>query len=352
MALLALLVGLGSMKRTSPPAATVKRFEVTLPPSAQLFGGLTNWLAVSPDGKYFAYRASYASGGWRLYLRPLSELKATPIPGSEDGINPFFSPDGAWLAFFRGGELKKVAISGGAAVTICQAAEGRGATWGPDDTIVFGVAANQGLRRVRASGGKAEELTRVDSSQKEMSHRWPEFLPGGQEVLFAIQGVSADWDMARIAVLSLKTGKWRTLIEGGTNPHYSPTGHILYARAGLLMAAPFDLDRLEITGPAAPVLEDVFMNRASGNAHAAFSPEGTLVYIAGESAEAPRDLVWVDRKGQARPVGVTAAGFEQPSLSPDGKRVAVHIGPPSDDIWVYDLGRGTLTRLTFQPGED
>ncbi len=353
MALLVVALGIGYMRRNSQPApAVVKRFAVSSPVSVQLFGGLTNSLAVSPDGRYFVYRASQAGGGWRLYLQSLSELEATPIAGSEDASNPFFSPDGNWVAFFARGQLKKVAISGGTPLTICEASETRGASWGPDNTIVFGVAATQGLRRVPASGGKTEELTRVDASQKELSHRWPEFLPGGQEVLFAIQGLTADWDAARIAVLSLKTGKWRTLIEGGTNPHYSPTGHLLYARTGLLVAVPFDLDRLEVTGPPVPVLEDVLMNRASGNAHAAFSSEGTLVYVAGQSAEGPRDLVWVDRKGISRPVGVTAAGFEQPSLSPDGKRIAVHIRPPSDDIWVYDLGRGTLTRLTFQPGED
>ncbi len=352
MALLALLLGLGSMRRSSSPAADVKRFAVSLPPSAQLFGGLTNVLAVSPDGRYFVYRASPAGGGWRLYLQSLSELDATPITGSEDGQNPFFSPDGTWVGFFARGQLKKVATSGGAPLTICEAVEGRGASWGPDNTIVFGVAAAQGLRRVRASGGKPEELTRADASQKEASHRWPEFLPGGQEVLFAIQGISADWDTARIAVLSLKTGKWRTLIEGGTNPHYSPTGHLLFARTGLLVAVPFDLDRLEVTGPPVPVLEDVFMNRSTGNAQVAFSPEGTLVYLAGEGTEGRRDLVWVDRKGTSRPVGVAAASFDQPMISPDGKRVALHIRPPSDDIWVYDLGRGTLTRLTFQPGED
>jgi Tol biopolymer transport system component len=118
------------------------------------------------------------------------------------------------------------------------------------------------------------------------------------------------------------------------------------------MAAPFDLKRLEVTGPAVPVLEDVYMNRSNGNVQVALSAEGTLVYLAGAGAEAPRELVWVDRKGIAKPVGATPSGFEQPSVSPDGKKIAVHIRPPSDDIWIYDLGRGTLARLTFQPGED
>ncbi|MGH9669756.1 MAG: protein kinase domain-containing protein [Terriglobales bacterium] len=353
MALAAVALGVSYVRQASrPESGVVKRFVVTLPSSAVLFAGLTNSLAVSPDGQYFVYRASQASGGWRLYLHSISELEPTPISGSEDALNPFFSPDGKWVAFFAGGKLKRVAVSGGAPLTICDAPDGRGASWGPDDTIVFGGPGNTGLRRVSAKGGKAEELTRVDASQKEVSHRWPEFLPGGKEVLFSIQGLSADWDVARIAVLSLKTGKWRTLIEGGTNPHYSPTGHLIYARTGMLVAVPFDLDRLEVTGSPVPLVEDVFMNRVSGNAEAAFSPEGTLLYMAGRGTDEPRELVWVDRKGTAQSVGVAPGAFEQPSLSPDGRKVALHIQPPSDDVWEYDLGRGTLTRLTFQPGED
>ncbi|HEV2021060.1 MAG TPA: protein kinase, partial [Terriglobales bacterium] len=353
MALAAGLLGVSYVRHTSKPEpGVVKRFVITLPSSAVPYAGLTNSVAVSPDGRYFVYRASQASVGGRLYLRSISELEATPIPGSDDALNPFFSPDGKWVAFFAGGKLKKVAVSGGAPLIICDTVfTGRGASWGPDDTIVFGVGVNSGLRRVPASGGKAEELTQVDASQKEVSHRWPEFLPGGKEILFSIQ-VSVDWDTARIAVLSLKTGKWRTLIEGGSQPHYSPTGHIVYARTGMLVAVPFDLDRMEVTGSPAPVLEDVFVNRASGNAEVVFSPEGTLLYVAGKGTESQRELVWVDRKGTARTVGVAAGAFEEPSLSPDGKKIAVHVLPPSDDIWVYDLGRGTLTRLTFQPGED
>ncbi|MGH9508488.1 MAG: protein kinase domain-containing protein [Terriglobales bacterium] len=351
MTLAAVLLGwanVRSRRLETPPA--VKRFVVSLPASQALYTGITTSLAVSPDGRYFVYRASLPSGGWQLFLHSMSELNATMLTGGEGGMNPFFSPDGAWVGFFAGGKLKKVAVSGGAAVAICDAQEGRGASWGSDGTIIFGVAAGQGLFRASANGGKVEELTRVGEGQ--LSHRWPEILPGGEHVLFAIQGTTVDWNAASIAVLSLKTGKMRTLLEGGTNPHYSPTGHIVFGRSDVLMAAPFDLKRLEVTGPAVPVLDDVYMNPANGNVQVALSAEGTLVYVAGTGAEAPRELVWVDRKGAAKPVGATPAGFEQPSVSPDGKKIAIHIRPPSDDIWIYDLGRGTLARLTFQPGED
>ncbi|HXE92069.1 MAG TPA: protein kinase [Terriglobales bacterium] len=353
MALVAVALSAGYRWGGSAPAPEVaKRFAVTLPASTVLFTGLTNAIAVSPDGRYFVYRAAQSTGGWQLFLHSVSELEAKPIPGSEDALNPFFSPDGKWVAFFAGGKLKKAALSGGAPLIISDAPEGRGASWGPDDTIVFGLPGNNGLRRVSAKGGKAEELTRLDASQREVSHRWPEFLPGGKEVVFAIQGLSANWEDARIAVLSLETGRWRTLLEGGSNPHYSPTGHLVYARAGMLMAVPFDVKRLEVTGSPVPVLEEVFMNRTAGNAEAAFSPEGTLLYVAGRGTEEPRELVWVDRKGTTQATGLASAAFEQPMLSPDGKKVAVHMLPPSDDIWVYDLERGTLTRLTFQAGED
>ncbi len=351
MTLAAILLGWASLRSGRPETSpAVKRFVVSLPVSQLLYAGITTSLAVSPDGRYFVYRASLPTGGWQLFLHSMSELNPTMLSGAEGGMNPFFSPDGAWVGFFAGGKLKKVAVSGGAALAICDAPEARGASWGSDGTIVFGVAAGQGLLRASANGGRVEEFTRVSEGQ--LSHRWPEILPGGEDALFAIQGTTVDWNTASIALLSLKTGKIRTLIEGGTNPHYSPTGHIVFGRNDVLMAAPFDLKRLEVTGPPVPVLEDVFMNRANGNVQVALSAEGTLVYLAGAGGEAPRELVWVDRKGTAKPVGATPAAFEQPSLSPDGKKIAVHIRPPSDDIWIYDLGRGTLARLTFQPGED
>jgi len=349
----AVLTGVDYLRRTrQAESGAVKRFVVSLPVSNVPLAGNTNSLAVSPDGQYFVYGASRASGGWGLYLHSMSELDAVLLPGSEDALNPFFSPDGKWVAFFASGKLKKVAVTGGAAMTICDAPQGRGASWGPDEAIVFGAPGTSGLWRVSAKGGKPEELTRLDRGQNEISHRWPEFLPGGKEILFAIQGSSPDWDTARIAVLSLKTGKWRTLIEGGSNPHYSPSGHIVFARSGTLVAVPFDLDKLEVTGSPTPVVEDVFMSRVSGNAEAAISSEGTLVYMAGRGLDRPRELMWVDREGQSKSLGMAPGAYEQPNLSPDGKKVALHIQPPSDDIWEYDLGRGTLTRLTFQPGED
>ncbi len=353
MAVVALLLGLGQMRRGSPPStADVKRFVVTQPPASRLFLGLTANLAVSPDGRYLVYRGSESSGGFRLYLHSLSQLQATPITGSEEGLNPFFSPDGKWIGFFASGKLKKVAVSGGAPFIIGDVQELRGATWGPGDTIVFGVVGTQGLFRISAAGGKAEAVTQTDSGQKEFSHRWPEFLPGGRELLFASQGTDVNWSTARISLLSLETGTRRTLIEGGTNPHYLPTGHIVYARSDMLLAVPFDLKRLQVTGSPVPVLEDPFVNPISGNAEAVVSSEGTLFYVAGQGSKAERELVWVDRKGTARPVGAAPAFFDQPAVSPDGKRLAVHINTSDDDIWVFDRARGTLARLTFQPGED
>ncbi len=329
-----------------PRAAPLARLSVTLPSDAPLAAYGAHNLALSPDGTHLVYAAERA-GTTQLYLRAMDQLEATPIRNSEGASSPFFSPDSQWLAFFAGNKLKKVLVEGGTPQPICDAVEVRGASWGPADTIVFATGTS-GLRRVSATGGTPQVVSTPDTKKGEVQHQFPEILPGGEAALFDAWASGK----GQIAVLSLKTGKRRNLIEG-TNAHYVPTGHLVFMRAESLLAAPFDLRRLELTGPAVPVLEGI-MSLAPfgiGSGLFALSSNGTLVYAPGGSV-ANHALVWVDRRGTVQPLTSDPRAYEEPRLSPDGRRVAVTFREANPDVWVYEIPGGTLTRLTFDPGED
>ncbi|MGH9785295.1 MAG: protein kinase domain-containing protein, partial [Terriglobia bacterium] len=258
LATAAIAVGIAIWNRPEAPASRpVSRFAVTLPPDDRIQVILWPSVAISPDGSHVVYRGAGAGG--QLYLRSLDSPEVKLIPGTQGGVGPFFSPDGQWVGFAADGKLKKIAINGGPALTLCDAPGFRGATWGPDDTIVFagiGAEGSPGLFRVPAAGGMPTVLTSPDSAKGETAHRWPEFLPGGKTLLFTIARGN-NWDNAQIAALNLESGERRVLVQGGTYPRYAPTGHLVYYRADTVMAVPFDPDRLEVTGAPAPVLEGV-----------------------------------------------------------------------------------------------
>ena len=339
--------------KPSPATQGMTRFALMQPPEERLVVPSAS-LALSPDGTQLAY-VSLSGGQQKLYLRPLDSLEPKAIAGTEGANNPFFSPDGQWVGIFAGGKMKKVSVSGGAALALCDASgTPNGASWGPNDTIVYGTGgASSSLYQVSASGGTPQLLSRADASKGEVSYRWPEFLPNGKAVLYTAGTSSGNYDDAQIMVLKLDTGERRVLVQGGTSPHYLPTGHLIYARAGTIMARPFDLNRLEATGEAVPLLEGVITNPSNGTAQMAASANGTLVYAPGSAAAlAQSRLVWVDRRGNVSPVLDTLHAYETPRLSPDGERIAVTVRESFTDIWVYQVGRGTLTRLSFEPTEN
>jgi len=330
----------------------VSRFVMTLPAGERLAPGTHPPIALSPDGKHLAFNAFRGSSRY-LYLRSMDSLEAMLIPGTENSSNPFFSPDSQWLGFFARGPsghvLKKVSIGGGESLTLCECgANPRGASWGPNNTIVFAPYLESGIWQVSAGGGTPQVLTTVDSGKGE-SHRWPELLPGGKAVLFTV-GPEGGWADAEIVVQRLDTGERRVLVQGGTYAHYLPTGHLVYLRQGTLMAVPFDLARLEVSGTAVPVLEGISQNPSSGAARLSFSSLGSLAYLPasfGESIDAAT-LVWVDRKGVVEPLKAPPRPYLFPKLSPDGRRVAVGISGARSNIWVYDIPGESLTRLTFE----
>ena len=341
---------LAGSEDASDPSPQIFRFVVAVPPSDELAAAL-GWgsVAVSPDGQRLAYVAIH-EGVRRLFLREIDEFEAMVIAGTEDAFDPFFAPDGQWVGFFAEDKLKKVSVRGGPPVTLCDAVNSRGASWGPDDIIVFAAGSPTSLSRVSSGGGIVEVLTTPDNEQGEFGHSWPELLPNGRAVLFAID-TGGGFDNALIAVQSLETGERRILLEGGTAPHYAPTGHVVYAREETLLAVAFDLEELAVTGDPLPVLDNVIVNSFMGFAQSSFSKDGLLVYIPTDHPEAKRRLVWVDRNGGVEPLPAPERAYRLPRVSPNGQRVAVVISTgATSDIWTHDLQSEGLAQLTSEIG--
>ena len=348
--LAAFLAGRGFLNSTARAPASLMRFTISLPPGQRFVG--TNALAISPDGKRLAYSAAAGEEPPRLYLRELSEFTVLPIPGTEGGDSPFFSPDGQWVGFFIENQMRKMAIAGGAPVTICEVPTlsnaFRAASWGADGHIFFPVALAGGLARVDAGGGKPEMLITPDVEKGELGYQRPSILPGGKAVLFGLYTSKG----ARLGVLSLTTGK-RHFFSVGSDAgvslgggQYVPTGQVIYVQSGGLMALPFDLATLEASGPPVRLSEAILVSGMSAGSFA-ISETGTLVSVAVYPPE--NKLVWVDRQGRTSPAVKELGSYVQPRLSANGKRVAVtSISEKEVDVVVYDLERGARTRLTVE----
>jgi serine/threonine-protein kinase len=232
-------------------------------------------------------------------------------------------------------------------VTLCDAPDPYGADWSGDDTIIFTPKISTGLSRIPASGGSPQVLTKPDVEKGENEHDFPQILPGGEWVLFTLWE-SGEEGAQRIEALSLETGERKALIVGGSNARYVPTGHLIYTHVEsiTLMAVPFDLARLEVTGPPAPVLQDVLVSSRTTASHFSFSHEGLLVFAPRGALEGRR-LLWLDRDGQLRPFMKEQRQYDMPRFSPDGRRLALTIKEAvGQSIWIYDLEREALSRLT------
>jgi serine/threonine-protein kinase len=256
--------------------------------------------------------------------------------------------------------LKKVAVAGGLAVTLATLdGFSGGATWGPEDTIIVATfSATTGLQRVAAAGGPTTVLTRPGRAQGETDHLWPEMLPGGRAVLFTVTAVTGGLDAASVAVLDLQTGTRTVLVRGGSHAHYVQAGggeggYLVYAAARSLRAVPFDLAHLKTRGTPVTIIPDV-VTTIVGAVDAVVAGDGTLAYVSGGGGGAGRQstLVWVDRQGRETPIPAPPRAYFYPPLSPDGTRLAVFAADQESDVWLWDLGRTTLTRVTFDPGQD
>jgi len=327
----------------------VTRFSLQLPATQSLKADNEPALVLSPDGSRLVYLA--AVDAWpQLMFRSLNRLEAAPLPGTQNAEGPFFSPDGNWVGFSADNELKKVSVNGGPISSLAQGIVWRGATWGPDDTIVYAPQATSGLMRVPASGGAPQAVTQLDPAKKERTHRWPQFLPGGKAVLFTVGTLDSPdyYDDARIDAVVLATGERRVVYSGASMARYVPTGHLVLARGGGLFAVEFDAERLKVTGSPIPVLEGLAGEEGTGAVHFSLADNGTLTYVPGGRRGATSSFAWVDRSGTFQQLTLPPRAYLDPSLSPDGTRLAVASSAGKDqDIWVYDFPRATLNRLTF-----
>jgi len=307
---------------------------------------------LSADGSKIAF-VGLANGKTQLYIRSLDQLHATPVAGTDGAIGPLFSPDGRWIAFFAEGKLKKVAVTGGATMTLCDAQAMRGGSWSEDGTIVFSPsnAGGTALMRVSAAGGTPERAGTLLPG--EVTQRWPQVLPGGKAVLFmGSTHTGGNYDDGNIEVMTLPSGTPKIVQRGGYLPRYVSSGHLLYMHDGTVFAEPFDLGRLEVTGQPVPVLEGVAGGNGGG-AQYSISDNGTIVYVPGSAGTGSPPISWMAKDGKTTPLRAAAANWSNPQFSPDGTRLAMDIQDGAQlDVWVYEWTRDTLTRLTFDPRLD
>jgi len=313
-------------------------------------------MAISGDGRFVVYSAIEENPGPQakpqLYLRRMDQAEAKPITGTEGGINPFLSPDNRWVGFWVDGKLKKVPVDGGVPATLCDAAGIYGASWGPDNSIVFASGAGAGLARVSADGGKPERLTTPDPKREEYSHRLPSWLPNGKAVLFTV--MRHGWDTQPwLALLRLDTRDWHVLLQDAADARYVPMGYLVFLRQGTLMAVRFDPARLEVIGQPSPLVEKVMQAFATntryntGAGQFNVSGSGALIYaVGGIIRDMQNSLVWVDQRGIEKPVTPSQEAFFAPRLSPDGQRITYVTMGREWQVWVYDLNTGTNSRLT------
>ena len=319
--------------------------DVTLPP---LVIPTPSSVAISPDGRRIAYLATVGGGSVRMFVRELDQPRAIEIAGTEGAANPSFSPDGQWVLFFDVNRLKKVSVTGGAPVPLMEAAIFAGATWPDDRTLLVGSGIRQGLLRASADGGAPTQI--LAPSGTETFYATPSMLPGGTDALIAVYSTPPNADTAFIDVVSLKDRSRKTVARGGTAARYVSSGHLLYSNRNTVFAMPFDVATREPRGAAVPVLTDVAYDPAAGIPQMDISRDGTVVYRRNVSREAGAStLAWFDAAGNRQALRPRAARYAStPRVSPDGKKIATTVRDgASQDVWIYDIERDSMTRLTF-----
>ena len=300
---------------------------------------------LSRDGTRLAY-TEFTGATARIMLRMTDQTEAKLLPGGDNAGGAVFSPDGQWLAFLGGDgrvtRLKKIPVAGGTQITLCDCVADGAISWGDDGTIVF--SQGKTLMRVSDAGGTPQILTTPDQKKGETAHLLPYFLPGARALLFTI----TMGNTSQIAVLDLKKRSYHTIVNSGSNARYVPTGYLTYVRGGALFAVPFDAKRLMVTGSETPVADGLASVIADGGEYA-FSDTGLLAYMAGEDQGGKTTLGWIDRKGVAQPFS-EGKRWGTGRLSPDGLRIANSLNTDGNagDIWIYEVERRTLNRLTSQ----
>jgi len=351
LALISILLAIGFVLRAPKEQQPLQAVRLTadIGSDATLYTEVGPSAIVSPDGAWLAFVAAGPDQKRRIYVRSLDQLQATALSGTENARDHFFSPTGQWIGFFADGKLKKISVRGGPVTTLCDSADDMGGSWGDDDMIVFAKDGSSALSIISSAGGTPQPLLALDGQANEVTQRWPQVLPGSQAVLFTSNRMNvAYFDNAESVVYSIASGRRKTVQRGGFHARYLPSGHLAYVHEGTLFAAPFDLQRLEVTGQPVPALEGVATDPLSGGAQFSFSDTGRLVYIASASGDPSVAIYWMDREGKFTPLRETPGNYSSPVFSPDGKHLALQIADgKQSDIWVYDLESDTLRRLTL-----
>ena len=342
-----LVVSLLALRQASRPHAR-KPVELSLwiSPNEQL--DLTNGpaVAISPDGSRLAYvTREGGSGGGQLCVRELDKVAAVLLDGAGAAAAPFFSADGQWIAFFGEGKLKKISVRGGAPIVLCDAGSARGGDWSEDGTIIFPQQFTSALYRIPAAGGTPAVATHLDAARSEITHRWPQFLPGGKAVLFTGSSDNNFFGHSSVEAAPLDTGVPKVLVENAYFGRYLTGGYLAYVSQGTVFVAPFDAQALKVTGTAIPVMQGVNYDISNGSAQLSISKDGTAVHLDGGSAGQNLNVALLDRKGNSSVLLNNQPDAASPRLSPDGKRLAFQQG--TGNIWVYDMVRGTTSRVTL-----
>ncbi|HZI93166.1 MAG TPA: hypothetical protein VFE84_02905, partial [Patescibacteria group bacterium] len=335
---------------TADDAAPGARWVLAIPDGLTLSSAEFPQLALSQDGKSQVVVVVDQASTPRLLVRRTDEFEPRLLPDSERATSPFLSPDGAWVAFFRDNALLKIPIGGGPPIRLASTSgQVRGGTWSRDGFIYFTPDTNVGLSRVAESGGEPQPVTRLEEVRAERTHRWPQALPDGDAVLFTCDTEASTeyYDDARIEAVRPKTGERKVLVEGSSQAWYSPSGHLIFARGGSLYAIGFDTRTLVVHGSPVQVAQGVATDVGAGAVQFAVAQSGAAVWTPGGTT-ASYHLAWVDRNRAETIAPIPPAPYNELSLSPDGKRVALVGGQGGvSDLWVADLERGGLTRLTF-----
>ena len=335
-----------SFTRPTPPALpTVSRLSISIPPDKPLYLLSTphRFLALSPDGTRLVYVGEPDYRTTQLYTRSMDDLEVKPIPGTWGAHNPFFSPNGQWIGFFTQEQLKKVSLAGGEPLTLLKDVPWSMCTfgsWADDGIIVFD--AGRGLQRISADGGTAETLIAPDPQEGRGDYRFPQVLPGDNAILYT--------NVSHVEVFLPETGERQIVLNDAHYARFVNSGHLVFLRNSVLMAVPFDVEQLKVTGPSVPLIEDIRLDSAGQVPQIAISHDGTMVYAPAGSESGGNLMVWVDRQGLVEPLTVPAHNYLNPRLSPDGKQIAVTILREGFEyqVHLYDLSRGALTQLTTE----
>ncbi|MBI2149073.1 MAG: PD40 domain-containing protein, partial [Acidobacteria bacterium] len=323
------------------------RLSVEIPDKTDAGNSVTPNYAISPDGRFLAFSAGSSARTRVLWVRPFDAPASQPLAETAGAQHPFWSPDGRFIGFFAGGKLKKVEISGGIPLTLCnvRANVGEGGTWNKDGAILFSTEIASNLFRVSENGGEPVAVTKL--GDKETGHVWPQFLPDGRHFIYLSLGKAAEDSAVYAASLDGESPKRIVKSEG--RAAYA-AGHLFFVRENVLMAQPFDPERFELTGEPVRVAEQVASGLTSGRAGFAVSESGTVAYRTNVSQDGSQQFAWFDRGGKRTDIVTDPAQYRTHDLSPGGRRLAAHrhdANSNKGDIWIVELDRRLSTRFTF-----